>query len=92
MPETMLTGVIRDGRVELDIPADLPDGTRVRFVPLPDDDDDDIGPPSETHDRATELAILRDSYADALAGRTRPLKVAMDEIRVKYGLPPRWED
>ena len=88
---TELTGTIVDGRVELDAPAALPSGTRGRFVPA--DEDDDIGPPpDEPHDRATELQILRDSYADAVAGRARPLKEAMDEIRVKYGLPPRRED
>jgi hypothetical protein len=30
---TALTGVIRDGRVELDAPARLPNGTRVRVEP-----------------------------------------------------------
>jgi hypothetical protein len=31
---TELTGVFKSGRVELDTPADFPDGTRMRFVPL----------------------------------------------------------
>lgn len=30
---SILTGVIRDGRVELDAPAALPNGTRVRIEP-----------------------------------------------------------
>jgi hypothetical protein len=30
---SILTGVIRDGRVELDAPAPLPDGTRVLIEP-----------------------------------------------------------
>lgn len=30
---SILTGVIRDGRVELDTPAALPNGTRVRVEP-----------------------------------------------------------
>jgi len=90
MPETMLTGVIRGGRVELDIPADLPDGTRVRFVPLADDDDDDIGPPppDEPYDRATELQILRDAHADALADRGGvPHAVFMAELAAEFGVP-----
>ena len=88
MPATALNGTILDGRVELDAPADLPDGTRVRFVPDPlGEDEDDLGPPPEPYDRETELAILRESHADAVAGRTRPLDVVMDEIRTKYGLP-----
>ncbi len=90
MPTTALTGTILDGRVELDAPADLPDGTRVRFVPDPlGEDEDDLGPPPDTHDRATELQILRESHADAVAGRTRPLDVVMEEIRAKYGFPPK---
>ena len=90
---TELTGVFVNGHIVPDS-RPLPDGTRVRFVPVSEDEDDDIGPPppDEPYDRAAELQILRDSYADALAGRTRPLKEAMDEIRVKYGLPPRRED
>lgn len=84
---TALTGTIVDGQVELDAPADLPDGTRGRFVPDPPGDDDDLGPPPDTHDRATELAILRESYADALAGRTRPFEEVMAEIKAKYNLP-----
>ena len=83
---TELTGTIVNGRVELDAPAGLPDGTRVRFV-LDTDDDEGDGPPPDTHDRATELAILRESYADALAGRTRPFEEVMAEIKAKYNLP-----
>jgi len=83
---TELTGTIVNGRVELDAPAGLPDGTRVRFV-LETADDEDDGPPPDTHDRATELAILRESYADALAGRTRPFEEVMAEIKAKYNLP-----
>jgi len=85
---TEFTGTIVNGRVELDAPAALPDGTRGRFV-LDTDDDEDDGPPPDTHDRETELAILRESYADALAGRTQPLAVVMAEIRAKYGFPPK---
>ena len=82
---TELTGTIVNGRVELDAPAALPDGTRGRFVLETADEDD--GPPPDTHDRATELAILRESYADALAGRTRPFEEVMAEIKAKYNLP-----
>ena len=86
MTATALTGTIVDGRVELDAPADLPAGTRGRFVP-DSLDEDDLGPPPEPHDRATELAILRESYADALADRTRPFEEVMAEIKAKYNLP-----
>ena len=89
---TELTGTIVDGRVEFDAPTALPTGTRGRFVP--EVEEEDFGPPmpAEPYDREKELAILRESYADAIAGRTRPLTEVMDEIRVKHGLPPRRED
>ena len=34
---SMLTGVVREGRVEFDSPAALPEGTRVRVEPAPND-------------------------------------------------------
>ena len=97
MPATMLTGVIRGGRVELDIPADLPDGTPVRVSVGTEADanaDDDIGspPPDEPYDRETELAILREAHADALADRGGvPHAVFMAELAAEFGvsLPKR---
>ena len=86
MTATALTGTLVDGQVELDAPANLPNGTRGRFVPDPQVEDD-LGPPPDTHDRATELQILRESYADAVAGRTRPFEEVMAEIKAKYNLP-----
>jgi len=84
---TELTGTIVNGRVELDAPAGLPDGTRVRFV-LETDDDEDDGPPPDTHDRETELAILREALEDVTAGRGGiPHDVFMAEIAKEFGLP-----
>jgi len=89
MTATALTGTIVDGRVELDAPADLPDGTRVRVsVPRVGEEDDDLGPPPDTHDRATELAILREALEDVKAGRGRPFRQVMDEIAAEFNLPP----
>ena len=84
---TELTGTIVNGRVELDAPAGLPDGTRVRFV-LETADDEDDGPPPDTHDRATELAILREALEDVKAGRGRPFEEVMAEIALEFNLPP----
>ncbi len=81
---TALTGTIVDGRVvELDRPTDLPAGTRGRFVPDPQDEDD-LGPPPDTHDRATELQILREALEDVKAGRGRPFRQVMDEIAAEF--------
>ena len=89
MPTTALTGTIVGGRVVFDAPADLPNGTRGRFVPDPqDDEDDDLGPPPDTHDRATELAILREALEDVKAGRGRPHREVMAEIAAEFHLPP----
>lgn len=84
---TELTGTIVGGRVEFDAPADLPEGTRVR-VSVPVAEEDDLGPPHDTHDRATELAILRESLEDVKAGRGRPYREVMAEIAAEFNLPP----
>lgn len=89
MTATALTGTIVDGRVVFDAPADLPAGTRGRFVPDPlGEGENDLGPPPDTHDRATELAILREALDDVKAGRGRPHHVVMAEIAAEFNLPP----
>ena len=87
---TEFTGTIVNGRVELDAPAGLPDGTRGRFVLETDAaaDDEDDGPPPDTHDRETELAILRDALEDVKAGRGRPFEEVMAGIALEFNLPP----
>ena len=88
MTATALTGTIVDGRVELDTPADLPNGTRVRFVPHPHAEvEDDLGPPPDTYDRAAELAILREALEDVKAGRGRSHREVMAEIAAEFNLP-----
>lgn len=67
---TELTGVFVNGQIVPDA-RPLPDGTRVRFVPLTEEDeDDDIGPPppDDSRSREEELELLRQSIADAKAG------------------------
>ena len=87
---TELTGVFVDGRIVPDA-RPLPDGTRVRFVPLPDDADDDSGPPPPDgpYDRAAEIELLRQSIADAKAGiGLVPHEQFMDELRQEMGFAP----
>lgn len=92
MTATALTGTILDGQLVFDAPVGLPNGTRGRFVPDPPDGDNDFDPSPDTHDRATELAILRESLEDAKAGRTRPFEEVMAEIAAKYNLPDVGEE
>ena len=66
---TELTGVFVNGHIVPDA-RPLPDGTRVRFVPIiVEDEEDDCPPiPEEPSDRATEIELLWQSIADAKAG------------------------
>ena len=43
----LLKGVVRGGRVELDRPIDLPDGTQVVVAPSDPNRDDDVMSPAE---------------------------------------------
>ena len=76
----ILEGSILNGRVELDSPAELPDGTRVRLVA------DDLAPPgSET--REEFLQSLRESIAESKAGvRGVEARQFMQEMAMKHGL------
>ena len=77
-------GVIVNGTVVLDAPMKLPEGTRVRVGPAHEFEDDF---PHEPHDRANELAILRESIEDMKAGRGTPAREFLKEIATKYNLP-----
>jgi hypothetical protein len=54
---SVLTGVIRDGRVELDTPAPLPNGTRVRVEPETADADDYEHEPWPTTPEGIEVML-----------------------------------
>jgi hypothetical protein len=81
----ILEGVMIGGRVILDAPTSLPDGTRVRIEPVLDPDD--IGPPEEPYDRDKELAILREAYEDVQAGRGVNARHFLKELASQYDLP-----
>ena len=76
-----ILGTIVNGAVVFDGSPKLPEGIRVR-VEL--EDDDDIGAPPEPYDREEVLASLRESFADAKAGRGRPIGEVMEEIANEF--------
>jgi hypothetical protein len=89
---TELTGVFVNGHIVPDPDArPLPDGTRVRFEVIADDDEDDLGPPmpDDSGSREEELELLRQSIADAKAGiGLVPYEQFMDELRREMGFAP----
>ena len=66
---------VEKGRLVLDEPATLPDGTVVHLVA--DDEGDDL---TEDERRALHEALSA-SWASAEAGRSRPASAILDELR-----------
>lgn len=79
-----LEGTVVNGMIVLDDATRLPEGVRVRVELV---DADDLVPPAESVNREHELAALRESLADARAGRTRPARDVLKEIAARHGLP-----
>ena len=96
---SVLTGVIRDGRVELDVPAPLPNGTRVRVEPETADSDDFEQQPWPTTPEGIE-AMLREldaiepavltaeEQADIAKSRAACKAKDMEKVRRQMGLSP----
>ena len=69
-----LLGTIVNGRVELDAPADLPDGTRVvsleaeEFEDFEDEEVYEYPHPLAPYDREKEIALLRERIAERDVG------------------------
>jgi hypothetical protein len=63
-----LEGKILNGRVELDAPADWPDGTRVTVEVAAPDEVFEYPHPLAPYDREKEIALLRERYAEVQAG------------------------
>ena len=79
-------GTIVNGKVVLDEPSSLPEGSRVTL--LLEDDDEDFGPPpmvTETH--AEFLASLRESMDDVSNGRVYPAEQVLRELAARHNLP-----
>ncbi len=83
-------GTVVTGVIVLDAGAKLPEGARVR-VEVAEEDDDDLFPPPEPHDREKEMAILRQSLEDVKAGRGTPFEVFVAELAREFYLPPQPE-
>ena len=62
------------GRVIVDEPTDLPDGTELELIVDRDDDLDEA-------ERAALNASLDRSFVDAAAGRVRPAQVVLADLR-----------
>ena len=84
-----LEGTIRNGVIVPDAGTPLPNGARVRYELLADDEgDDDFGPPPSTETRADFLASLRESVADARAGVGGiEARTFLKQLAFKHGLP-----
>ena len=66
---------VERGRLVLDEPTSLPEGTLVELVA--DDESDDL---TEDERRALHEALLQ-SWESAEAGRLRPASIILDELR-----------
>lgn len=77
MDMTPLRARVRNGRLHLDEPTELPDGTELDLVV--DDEGDDL----TEHERRTLHEVLSRSWTSAEAGRLRPASALIDELRRK---------
>jgi len=71
----VLKAHVRNGRLVLDEPTDLPDGTEVELLPA--DAWDDL----DDQDRARLHAVLEASEEDIAAGRVFPAEDLIAELR-----------
>ena len=78
-------GTVINGVIVLEGGTQLPEGARV-FVEL--EDDGDLDAPAEPYDRETELAILRESIAEAKAGPGMPLTEFVGKLEKLYKSTP----
>lgn len=68
---------VRDGRLVLDEPTDLPNGTEIELLPL------DPGDWLDNADRAALHEALRQSEADVAAGRLVSAEEILEELRAE---------
>ncbi|MEO7271780.1 MAG: hypothetical protein ABI211_07200, partial [Vicinamibacterales bacterium] len=66
---------VENGRLQLDAPTELPDGTEVDLVA--DDEGDDL----TDHERTALHQALSESWASAQAGKLRPASAIIAELR-----------
>jgi hypothetical protein len=68
---------VKNGRLQLDEPTTLPDGTVIDLVA--DDEGDDLSP----HERQALHDALTDSWQSAESGHSRPAAEVLDDLRRK---------
>jgi hypothetical protein len=68
---------VENGRIVVDDPTDLPEGTVLQVVPLTDTDELDDAERAELH------AALREGIADMKAGRTHDAAEVLAELRAR---------
>ena len=95
---SILTGVIRDGRVELDTPAALPNGTRVRVEPeaeegfLRDEDwpttPEGIDALVRRMEQLDPIVLTPEDEARIAAARTAVRDVTLAAVRKQMGIGP----
>jgi len=71
----MIKARVEDGRLVVDEPTELPDGTEVRLLPL------DPGDWLDDADRAALHEALRQSQVDIQAGRLVDAEEVLEELR-----------
>lgn len=71
--------IVRDGRLIVDEPTDLPNGTVLDLVV------DDKGDALDDHERATLDAAITHSLAQTANGESRPVESNLDKLRVRRG-------
>ncbi len=71
---------VQDGRLILDTPTDLPDGTEVELVPVKALDELDEGDELDDAERERLHDSLRASAEDVARGRVRPADEVLTEL------------
>ncbi|OGQ78403.1 MAG: hypothetical protein A2289_25085 [Deltaproteobacteria bacterium RIFOXYA12_FULL_58_15] len=77
----VLKAIVRNGRITLDEPTELPEGEVIDLVPASDpyaylDDNDEM----DEKERAKLDKVLEESWAQARAGQTRPIEELLGEL------------
>ena len=75
---------VKNGRLVLDEPTDLPEGKEIELVPL-----DDVlaagGDDLDDEERARLHQSIERGLEDAMAGRTVPARDVIDQLRARAG-------
>ncbi|MBI4511032.1 MAG: hypothetical protein HY698_15470 [Deltaproteobacteria bacterium] len=79
----MMKARVQNGRLVLDEPTNMPDGTEVEVVLVDGDDLDD-------DDRARLHAALAESEEDFAAGRFRDAEEVLADLRRRHGCRCGW--